>query len=123
MSLPKLLIPAALLLALAAAGLTSAVAFCASRPPGGAEDEDKTPIKPLVMGPGFPEWVPAGEGMIDYRTHFRALEGYAGPVSLEPHMGEIGRCYEALKSIIGPQMDTDKTNDSYLCASVSIRGQ
>ena len=64
-------------------------------------------LKPLVMGPGFPEWMPAGEGMIDYRAHFKALEAYTGPVSLEPHMGEIGRCYEALKSIIGPQMDTD----------------
>lgn len=57
-------------------------------------------LKPLVMGPGFPEWVPAGEGMIDYRAHFRALEGYTGPVSLEPHMGEIGRCKEALEKII-----------------------
>ena len=39
-------------------------------------------------GAGFPEWVPAGEGMIDYAAHFRALRGigYEGPVSLEPHM-------------------------------------
>jgi sugar phosphate isomerase/epimerase len=57
-------------------------------------------LKPLVMGPGFPEWVPAGEGMIDYRAHFKALEGYTGPVSLEPHMGEIRRCKEALEKII-----------------------
>jgi sugar phosphate isomerase/epimerase len=36
----------------------------------------------------YPTWVPAGEGMIDYAAHFRGLHeiGYAGSVSLEPHM-------------------------------------
>ena len=45
-------------------------------------------LKPLTEGAGRPEWVPAGEGMIDYRAHFQALRqiDYQGPVSLEPHM-------------------------------------
>jgi L-ribulose-5-phosphate 3-epimerase len=49
-----------------------------------------------------PEFVPAGEGMIDYRAHFAALRdsGYVGPVSLEPHMDgsleTIVRCKEAI---------------------------
>jgi sugar phosphate isomerase/epimerase len=45
-------------------------------------------LRPLTQGAGKPEWVPAGQGMIDYRAHFRALRkiGYEGPVSLEPHM-------------------------------------
>jgi len=45
-------------------------------------------LKPLARGAGFPEWAPAGEGMIDFAAHFRRLRelGYAGPVSLEPHM-------------------------------------
>jgi sugar phosphate isomerase/epimerase len=45
-------------------------------------------LRPLTRGPGHPEWVPAGEGMIDYATHFAALgrAGYRGPISLEPHM-------------------------------------
>lgn len=45
-------------------------------------------LRPLENGPGAPEWVPAGEGMIDYAAHFAALQGigYTGPVSLEPHM-------------------------------------
>lgn len=35
-----------------------------------------------------PVWLPAGEGIIDYRAHFRALRriAYTGPISLEPHM-------------------------------------
>jgi sugar phosphate isomerase/epimerase len=45
-------------------------------------------LRPQPQGPGKPEWVPAGKGMIDYRAHFRALrrKGYDGPISLEPHM-------------------------------------
>ena len=59
-------------------------------------------LKPLTRGPGFPEWVPAGEGMIDYAAHFRFLSefGYNGPVSLEPHMDgsleSTRRCKEAV---------------------------
>lgn len=43
-------------------------------------------IKNLRL-PG-PEWLPAGEGIIDYRRHFAALQraGYNDPVSLEPHI-------------------------------------
>ena len=58
-------------------------------------------LRPLVRGAGFPEWVPAGEGMIDYRAHFAVLRqmGYEGPVSLEPHMDgtaeATARCREA----------------------------
>ena len=58
-------------------------------------------LRPLERGAGNPEWVPAGEGMIDYRAHFRALRGarYEGPVSLEPHMDgsaeTVRRCKEA----------------------------
>ena len=58
-------------------------------------------LRPLARGAGFPEWVPAGEGMIDYAAHFRALRGigYEGPVSLEPHMDSSAeatrRCKEA----------------------------
>jgi sugar phosphate isomerase/epimerase len=57
-------------------------------------------IKNLRL-PG-PEWLPAGEGIIDYRRHFAALQraGYAGPISLEPHMDgspeTIRRCRDAV---------------------------
>ncbi|HKE21863.1 MAG TPA: sugar phosphate isomerase/epimerase [Bryobacteraceae bacterium] len=57
-------------------------------------------IKNLRL-PG-PEWLPAGEGIIDYRRHFAALQraGYAGPISLEPHMEgspeAIRRCRDAV---------------------------
>ncbi len=62
--------------------------------------KDLLPTRP---GESRPEFVPAGEGMIDYRAHFRALKqaGYVGPVSLEPHMdgsiATIRRCKEALE--------------------------
>ena len=62
MSFPKVLIPAALLVALAAAGLTIALAHCASRPPGGAEDGGETAIKPLVMGPAVTAMVKSNNG-------------------------------------------------------------
>jgi sugar phosphate isomerase/epimerase len=58
-------------------------------------------LRPLTQGAGKPEWVPAGEGMIDYRAHFAALRriGYYGPISLEPHMDGSAettrRCREA----------------------------
>jgi sugar phosphate isomerase/epimerase len=54
------------------------------------------------MRPG-PIWLPAGDGIIDYRAHFAALAriGYRGPVSLEPHMDgkveTIRRCREAVE--------------------------
>ena len=63
-------------------------------------------LRPLTRGAGFPEWVPAGEGMIDYAAHFRALReiGYEGPVSLEPHMDfsadATRRCKEAVESAV-----------------------
>ncbi|MCX6628015.1 MAG: sugar phosphate isomerase/epimerase [Candidatus Solibacter sp.] len=62
---------------------------------------------PLTRGAGFPEWVPAGEGMIDYAAHFRALRGigYDGPISLEPHMDfsaeATRRCKEAVERVAG----------------------
>ena len=45
-------------------------------------------LRPLTRGPGHPEWVPAGEGMIDFAAHFAALKrsGYRGRISLEPHI-------------------------------------
>jgi sugar phosphate isomerase/epimerase len=48
-----------------------------------------------------PQWLPSGEGMIDYRRHFTALRkaGVACPISLEPHMDgsprTIRRCRDA----------------------------
>jgi sugar phosphate isomerase/epimerase len=49
-----------------------------------------------------PEWVPAGEGMIDYAAHFRKLQdfGYQGPVSLEPHMPDVAGCKRALERLL-----------------------
>jgi sugar phosphate isomerase/epimerase len=64
-------------------------------------------LRRLERGPAHPEWAPAGEGMIDYRAHFAALEriGYRGPVSLEPHMDgrpeTIRRCKAAVDRISG----------------------
>jgi sugar phosphate isomerase/epimerase len=45
-------------------------------------------LLPAAPGAGRPEFVPAGQGMIDFRAHFALLRrsGYDGPVSLEPHM-------------------------------------
>jgi L-ribulose-5-phosphate 3-epimerase len=61
----------------------------------------------LPFAPGVrPTFVPAGEGMIDYRTHFAALHaaGYAGPVSLEPHMNgsleTIQKCIGAVEKLL-----------------------
>jgi sugar phosphate isomerase/epimerase len=59
-------------------------------------------LKPFAPG-ARPEFVPAGEGIIDYRRHFAALRasGYTGPISLEPHMDgrpeTIRRCIEAFQ--------------------------
>ena len=63
-------------------------------------------LRPLDRGPAYPEWIPPGEGMIDYRAHFEALRriAYTGPVSLEPHMDgsaqTIGRCKAAVERLI-----------------------
>ena len=60
-------------------------------------------LLPTQSGQARPQFVPAGEGMIDYRAHFVALKksGYQGPISLEPHMDgsleTIRRCKEALE--------------------------
>jgi len=60
--------------------------------------KDLLPMKP---GASRPEFVPAGEGMIDFRAHFQALQsaGYRGPISLEPHIDgrpeTIRRCRDA----------------------------
>ena len=54
---------------------------------------------------GEPEWVPAGEGIVDYAAQFRGLRGigYAGPISLEPHMDAsveaTRRCKAAVERI------------------------
>jgi sugar phosphate isomerase/epimerase len=62
-------------------------------------------LRPLSQGAGKPEWVPAGEGMIDYRKFFRSLQSahYDGPISIEPHMDgseeTIRRCAEAVEHL------------------------
>lgn len=54
-----------------------------------------------------PQWLPAGEGIINYRAHFAALRriGYQGPVSLEPHMdgseAATRACKEAVEHLWG----------------------
>ena len=59
-------------------------------------------IRPVT---GEPEWVPAGEGIVDWSAHWRALENarFAGPVSLEPHMNgdaeTIRKCLQAFLSV------------------------
>jgi len=61
-------------------------------------------IRPVT---GDPEWVPAGEGIVDYATFFASLRemGYAGPISLEPHMDftaeSTRRCKLAAERILG----------------------
>jgi sugar phosphate isomerase/epimerase len=61
--------------------------------------KDLKPFEPGVR----PQFVPAGEGIVDYRRHFAALRdsGYAGPISLEPHMDgrpeTIRRCIQAFE--------------------------
>lgn len=58
-------------------------------------------LRHVEPGRARPEFVPAGEGIIDYSAHFEALRrmGYEGPISLEPHMDgreeTIRRCQEA----------------------------
>lgn len=62
-------------------------------------------LRPFARGAGKPEWVPLGEGMIDYRAHLSALRriGYDGPFSLEPHMDgseeSTRRCRDAFRKL------------------------
>ena len=59
------------------------------------------------IGSGRPTWVVPGEGMMDYRAHFDALQriGYDGPISLEPHMDgsleTIRKCKQAVEGFWG----------------------
>lgn len=63
-------------------------------------------VKDIRPVQGDPEWVPAGEGIVDYAAHFRALHqiGYRGPISIEPHMDcsaeATRRCHEAVTQIL-----------------------
>jgi sugar phosphate isomerase/epimerase len=58
---------------------------------------------------GRPEFVPAGEGIIDFRAHAAALRGigYQGPLSLEPHIDgreeTILRCKAAAERLWQPE--------------------
>jgi L-ribulose-5-phosphate 3-epimerase len=58
-------------------------------------------LSPLTRGAAHPEWVPAGEGMIDWAAHFARLQaaGFRGSISLEPHLDgrpeTIARCRDA----------------------------
>ena len=60
-------------------------------------------VKDLRPGATRPEFVPAGEGLINFALHFHALRtsGYSGPISLEPHMdgnvATIRRCKQAFE--------------------------
>lgn len=62
-------------------------------------------VKDIRPVRGDPEWVPAGEGMVDYPRFFQALRDldYRGPVSLEPHMycsiEATRKCLEAVERI------------------------
>ncbi len=59
-------------------------------------------IRPVT---GDPEWVPAGEGIVNWAAQLRGLAQlhYNGPVSLEPHMDfsaeATRRCKEAVERI------------------------
>ena len=60
-------------------------------------------LRPAASGATRPEFVPAGQGLIDFAHHFQALRqsSYSGPISLEPHMDgnveTIRRCKEAFE--------------------------
>ena len=60
-------------------------------------------LLPLEPGASRPTFVPAGQGLIDFRRHLAALRqiGYQGPISLEPHMDgrseTIQSCVRAFK--------------------------
>jgi len=56
-------------------------------------------LRPLTRGAAHPEWIPAGQGMINYRAHFAALRGsgFDGNYSLEPHMDGTLETIQACK--------------------------
>jgi sugar phosphate isomerase/epimerase len=62
-------------------------------------------LRATAPGASRPEFVPAGEGLVNFGAHFAMLRnaGYAGPVSLEPHMDgrfeTIRRCKEAFEKL------------------------
>jgi sugar phosphate isomerase/epimerase len=62
-------------------------------------------ILPFQPGTVRPTFVPAGEGITDYRVHFAALRkaGFGGTISLEPHMDgqpeTIRRCKNAVEQL------------------------
>lgn len=70
-----------------------------------------------ARGSGKPQFVPAGEGIIDYRAHFARLRasGYQGPVSLEPHMDgnprTIERCKRAFERLWASAGQPDNAGD------------
>jgi sugar phosphate isomerase/epimerase len=61
-------------------------------------------IKDLIPGTPRPKFVPAGQGLINFKAHFAALRriNYQGPISLEPHMDgnpeTIRRCRDAAEA-------------------------
>jgi sugar phosphate isomerase/epimerase len=63
-------------------------------------------VKDIRPVKGDPEWVPAGEGIVDWAAQFRRLRqiGYTGPVSLEPHMDSsveaTRRCMQAVEKFL-----------------------
>lgn len=56
-------------------------------------------------GSGLPTWVVPGQGMMNWRAHLAALQriGYAGPISLEPHINghleTIQQCQAAVRKL------------------------
>jgi sugar phosphate isomerase/epimerase len=66
-------------------------------------------IKDIRHVTGPPDWVPAGQGIIEYEKHFAALRriGYSGPISLEPHMDftaeSTRRCKQAVEALRGKE--------------------
>jgi sugar phosphate isomerase/epimerase len=81
------------------------VAWMEKRDPIGEFDA----AAPYIANVHVKDWspagfVPAGEGIINYRAHFAALRriGYAGPISLEPHMDgsieTIRKCIQAYEN-------------------------
>lgn len=62
-------------------------------------------LRPLTRGAAHPEWVPAGEGIVDYARLFRRLceMSYSGGLSLEPHLDgrpeTVLRCKAAVERV------------------------